>query len=76
MKIVARNKTFRFDGLFSGDVFIDTDGAYCLKVDPIDEWVGPDESEEKNAINLSDGSWRYVSNDAQVQYVECELSIK
>lgn len=76
MKIVEKVNNLEFKALFAGDVFKEADGTYWLKVDPIDEWIDPDCSEIKNAVNLIDGTWCFVEDDAKIEYVECELKIK
>lgn len=76
MKIVKKNNKMAFKALFVCDVFIEKDGTYWMKVDPIDEWIDPDCSEIRNAVNLVDGTWCFVEDEAQVEYVECELRIK
>lgn len=76
MKIVKKNSKMAFKALFAGDVFVEEDGTYWMKVNPIDEWTDPDSAETRNAVNLVDGTWCFVEEEAQVEYVECELRIK
>ena len=76
MKIVKKNNKMAFKALFAGDVFVEEDGTYWMKVNPIDEWMDPGYSEIRNAVNLVDGTLCFVEEEAQVEYVECELRIK
>lgn len=76
MKIAKKNNKMAFKALFAGDVFVEADGTYWMKTDPIDEWMDPDSAKVRNAVNLVDGTWCFVEEEAQVEYVECELRIK
>ena len=76
MKIAKKNNKMAFKALFAGDVFVEADGTYWMKTDPIDEWMDPDSAKVRNAVNLVDGTWCFVEEEGQVEYVECELRIK
>ena len=77
MKIKERNDMVLFKSLNVGDVLLSpVSGSYCMKIAPIDEWTDPDSAETRNAVNLVDGTLCFVEEEAQVEYVECELRIK